>query len=418
MKIKLISLLGIASLLFIYFNLEAGSSVGKLYRGSIIDQSSEVNSNDTSRYLLGKLLWEGDVENGILGLPWPDPSFKLRNIWQSPSENSGAKKFSDIVSESPAFGKTGKKSIKMQLDFTSSSGETGIRHFDDDRINNNPDHILTSWYYIPQAITNVGWGVMVMQWKQLTDQSMGSYFQSHANTAVYINSRNGKNYLIATAREQFWRKDGENHVGSHPTKNIPIGQWFGIKARYIKSSPGIPNGRFTVWQIDLDGTHHLIADHQNVVTYWDKDQNNRNALGKPLRAGIAWYAAPTIPRIITAYADDPTIHLPRDPSEKVEPSYTLNLLASPSSHGAISDIESVSKQKEGTEVKLAAIPNEGYTFLNWTIDGHIVGSESELVYIMPNRNVTVVANFKPMKYQLEIKLSSPVGGRVVVNGKN
>ena len=312
---KLISLASITILIFTCFNLQAEPSPETRY-GQFIIESVGINTIDTSRHLLGKLLWAGDIENGILGQSWPHPSNKLKNIWQSPSENSGSSKFSEIVSESPAFGKTGKKAIKMQLNFTNNKAETGIRHFDNDRINDNPDHIMTSWYYVPQLITNVGWGVMVMQWKQLTNNWTGNYFYSHANTAVYINSRNGQNYLQGSWLDLFWRRGGKGHGSSHPTKNIPIGEWFGIKARYVKSSPGVQNGRFTVWQIDLDGTHHLIADHKNVVTYWDKDQNNHNARGAKLRGGIAWYAGNTKPNIITAYADDPSIHLPKDPSEK------------------------------------------------------------------------------------------------------
>lgn len=419
MRIKLISLASVTILIFFYINLQAKPSLEKFKKDFIPDEPVGINYLDTSRHLFGKLLWEGNIENGILGQPWPDPSNKLGNIWQSPNENSGpGKTYSDIVSESPAFGINGKKAIKMRMDLTPPNTKAGIRHFDNDRINNNPDHILTSWYYIPQLITDVGWGVMVMQWKQLTDNWTGNYYYSHANTAVYINSRNGQNYLSAAWLDLFWRSGGKGHGGSHPTKNIPIGEWFGIKARYTKSDPGVPNGRFTVWQIDLNGTHHLIADHKNVITYWDKDQNNYNARGRQLRAGIAWYAENAKPNILTAYADEVSIHLPKDPSEIVETSYTLNLQVSPSSNGTISGIATSSKHIAGAKVNLKAIPNSGFIFSNWTKDGQVIGSAADLVYTMPNQNSTLVANFQPVKYSLEVKSSSPEGGKVSIKGND
>jgi len=47
-------------------------------------------------------------------------------------------------------------------------------------------------------------------------------------------------------------------------------------------------------------------------------------------------------------------------------------------------------------VTLEAIPNPGYRFVNWTIDGQKVSTDDSFEYTMPAEDVIIVANFEPI----------------------
>ena len=48
----------------------------------------------------------------------------------------------------------------------------------------------------------------------------------------------------------------------------------------------------------------------------------------------------------------------------------------------------------GQEVTLEATPNEGFVFVNWTQDDQEVSAEPTFVFIMPQENINLVANFE------------------------
>ena len=59
----------------------------------------------------------------------------------------------------------------------------------------------------------------------------------------------------------------------------------------------------------------------------------------------------------------------------------------------------------GAIVPLKATANEGYYFLNWTVNGEVVSEQEEFIYMMPARNVTIQANFvaeAPETYALHL----------------
>ena len=59
----------------------------------------------------------------------------------------------------------------------------------------------------------------------------------------------------------------------------------------------------------------------------------------------------------------------------------------------------------GTSVTIRATPIEGWGFRNWTVDGLIVGTNPKrLVYVMPERDVTVTVNLVPL-YTLTVVAS-------------
>lgn len=50
----------------------------------------------------------------------------------------------------------------------------------------------------------------------------------------------------------------------------------------------------------------------------------------------------------------------------------------------------------GDTISLVAVPNSGFSFTYWTEDGNIVGYDSVIVYVMPDRDVNITANFSRM----------------------
>ncbi|MBR5476458.1 MAG: C10 family peptidase [Bacteroidaceae bacterium] len=69
--------------------------------------------------------------------------------------------------------------------------------------------------------------------------------------------------------------------------------------------------------------------------------------------------------------------------------------------------------EEGTTVQLTATANEGYTFLNWSLNGEIVGTEATLD-ITATEDADYIANFEEKK--LTISVISTIGGNATING--
>ena len=69
--------------------------------------------------------------------------------------------------------------------------------------------------------------------------------------------------------------------------------------------------------------------------------------------------------------------------------------------------------EEGTTVKLTATAAEGYIFLNWTLNGEIVGTEATLD-ITATEDADYIANFEEKK--LTISVISTIGGNATING--
>ncbi|MFW5647534.1 MAG: S-layer homology domain-containing protein, partial [Candidatus Alkaliphilus sp. MAG34] len=93
-----------------------------------------------------------------------------------------------------------------------------------------------------------------------------------------------------------------------------------------------------------------------------------------------------------------------------EPKYTLGLKADPVSGGKVTGS---GKYKEGAKIGVTASANEGYDFINWTIDGAEVSTDAVFTYTMPAKDVTLVANFKEIeivdKTALQAKVDEAAG---------
>ncbi|HHX95294.1 MAG TPA: hypothetical protein GX691_05725 [Clostridia bacterium] len=73
---------------------------------------------------------------------------------------------------------------------------------------------------------------------------------------------------------------------------------------------------------------------------------------------------------------------------------------------------------EGSYFELQGEPNEGYVFINWTVDGRPAGWVSRLMYPMPAKDIAVVGNFVPDDGEmraLQVEPNVSTGGRISIN---
>ena len=97
--------------------------------------------------------------------------------------------------------------------------------------------------------------------------------------------------------------------------------------------------------------------------------------------------------------------------------HTLTLVADPEEGGTVAG---GGDYEYGTSVTVTATPAAGYTFLNWTIDGSVVSSSASFDYVMPDNDVTLVANFDelpPQTYTLTLIAVPEEGGTVSGGGE-
>ncbi len=62
------------------------------------------------------------------------------------------------------------------------------------------------------------------------------------------------------------------------------------------------------------------------------------------------------------------------------------------------------------------MPNDGYSFLNWTLNGNIVSTSANYTFTI-NANVSLVANFSAPLYTVAVSASPSAGGIVVGGGR-
>lgn len=83
-----------------------------------------------------------------------------------------------------------------------------------------------------------------------------------------------------------------------------------------------------------------------------------------------------------------------NPTNPAEPGvyYTLTLQATPESGGSF-NIGSVTTYSEGTIINLRAYTNSNFSFAAWELDGDVYSTSSSISYVMPGRNVTLIAHY-------------------------
>ncbi|MGB4206057.1 MAG: InlB B-repeat-containing protein, partial [Bacteroidales bacterium] len=94
--------------------------------------------------------------------------------------------------------------------------------------------------------------------------------------------------------------------------------------------------------------------------------------------------------------------------------YTLTLIANPSAGGIVTG---AGNYNYGSIVNINAVPNAGYSFVNWTnLNGNIISTDPSATILMPSNNLTLIANFQPNTYNLTLIANPSAGGTVTGAG--
>jgi len=94
--------------------------------------------------------------------------------------------------------------------------------------------------------------------------------------------------------------------------------------------------------------------------------------------------------------------------------FTLTITANPALGGTVSKTPDQTSYNSGSLITVTAVPNAGYTFVNWT-DGATVASTNAAYTFALTTNRTLVANFTQNAYTLTITANPALGGTVVKN---
>lgn len=89
--------------------------------------------------------------------------------------------------------------------------------------------------------------------------------------------------------------------------------------------------------------------------------------------------------------------------------YTVTTRSNPSEGGNTGGGGTVTK---GSDASVLASSNNGYTFVNWTIDGREVSTSPKYVLTNIRQNYDLVANFRPTNCYVKVKVNHPEGGTV------
>lgn len=84
-----------------------------------------------------------------------------------------------------------------------------------------------------------------------------------------------------------------------------------------------------------------------------------------------------------------------NPTSPAEPgvAYTLTLEAYPKDAGSF-NLNTTTLYQDGSNVAVRAYTNTGYRFVGWEQDGKVISTAPSLYYIMPPKNVQLIAHFK------------------------
>ncbi len=104
---------------------------------------------------------------------------------------------------------------------------------------------------------------------------------------------------------------------------------------------------------------------------------------------------------------------PVDPYEfNFIPYYTITVSVNPTASGTVTG---GGRYLSHETVTISASPNTGYSFLNWTDDNEVVGTEPTLQFeIVDNR--TLVANFEMLMYHVNVGVNNDAAGSVTGTG--
>lgn len=84
-----------------------------------------------------------------------------------------------------------------------------------------------------------------------------------------------------------------------------------------------------------------------------------------------------------------------NPTNPAEPGtyYTLTLQATPADAGSF-NLSTRTSYSAGTNISLRAYTNSNFIFTGWELDGEVISTSSSFTYMMPTKNVKLIAHYK------------------------
>ena len=84
-----------------------------------------------------------------------------------------------------------------------------------------------------------------------------------------------------------------------------------------------------------------------------------------------------------------------NPTNPAEPGtyYTLTLQATPADAGSF-NLSPKTSYSAGTNISLRAYTNSNFIFTGWELDGEVISTSSSFTYMMPTKNVKLIAHYK------------------------
>ncbi len=107
----------------------------------------------------------------------------------------------------------------------------------------------------------------------------------------------------------------------------------------------------------------------------------------------------------------PFLQWQEEPADHNHPgSFTLSLQVNSPGYGSV---EGGGDYVAGEFVSISATPDEGFQFINWTLDGTFMSTRRTLLLPMPPQNITITANFQECSPEGEEWISGGPGGGYV-----
>jgi hypothetical protein len=188
---------------------------------------------------MSRVIWSADTETGSTS-QWYYPSTRADGKEGGGEFDSGTA----TTTASTDYAHSGRYSLKRTITTPPESGTRMFRWLEPHTYN---DLTYSAWYYLPQRyrVTNY-WNIF--QWK-----SKNSSGQVDPFFVLNVGNRgDGSMYLYLYNWQQ-------RQTFTQTVKNIPVGQWFNITARYVCAPDN--TGHVTFWQ---DGAQ--LFDVPNVQT--------------------------------------------------------------------------------------------------------------------------------------------------------
>lgn len=284
-----------------------------------------------------------------------------------------------------------------QISFGTLNQNTGDTPYQEIAISNTGSNSIELWYYISDA-----------EKVFLCDGPQDLYLGPGQTSYFYI--------AMHTDREPG-RYTGQFMAGSANDPDLDGGVYVDLSGTIVGKTPRITNvsvnpttvrlSRGSGYQFSADvwgendpdtSVSWTLRGHSSTGTYASSDGYVSIAPDEESES-IMVVATSTFDQ---GYSDYGTINVEAG-------TYTVTTRANPSDGGNVGGGGTVTR---GSDATVLASPNNGYTFVNWTVDGREVSTSPKWQLNNIKQNYDLVANFRRTACYVKVKANHPEGGSV------